>query len=174
MTKKTSSVPAQKPTPKKPLPKKTAPKEDSSRQSADGRKTQQIIDDIANLQESLYHLDIEHKKITQTLLTKIDFLDFLLKTIAVMMICIAVITAVSSIKCNIVPTPPKPIPGPIPKPSPDTEKETAIDICMNANAMNTTHTYQQRLVWASQEIVQQLGWPTEKAVDFAREYVTNF
>jgi len=85
--------------------------------------------------------------------------------------------------CNITPNPgpnpipnphPGPNPGPNPKPQPDTDEQKAIDICTQANGMNTTHTYNQRIVWASQEIVQKLGWPTEKAVDFAKEYVTNF
>ena len=81
--------------------------------------------------------------------------------------------------CNITPNPgpipnPIPNPGPNPKPQPDTDEQKAIAICTKANEMNTSHTYNQRLVWASQEIVRELGWPTEKAVTFAQEYVTNF
>ena len=111
------------------------------------------------------------------IMERVTWINRIVKPMAVLMLGFVLFTAASSIKCNIVPIPPNPIPNPSPNPSPqpqpDTDKQKAIDICMTANGMNTTHTYQQRLVWASQEIVQQLGWPTEKAVDFAREYVTN-
>jgi len=142
----------------------------------------QVLEKIAGLENQAEQTKSILENIEETVefqAENITWIEWLVRPMAIIVLIFAMIVAINSIKGCAMPIPwpgpnPSPIPGPGPQPKPNPEEEKAISICMKANEMNKILTYEQRITWASQEIVRELKWPTDRAADFAREYVTNF
>lgn len=117
------------------------------------------------------------------LCTKVSMIDNLIKPIAIIVFALAILFAIQSIKgCNIIPQPVPPIPSPDnddnnngddvkPNPIVDSELNKALSICVEASQLDSGRSRTQKVVWATQELVRQLNWSTEKSYEFANEHV---